>query len=72
MKIRLKEAADFVGGVVIGNPEVEINGLAEIEEASKGDLTFLYLPINALGSTCALESIPFNEIFGLRNLIIIF
>ncbi len=45
MKIKLKEAADFVGGVVIGNPETEITGLAKIEEASKGDLTFLYLPV---------------------------
>lgn len=44
MKIKLKEAADFVGGVVIGNPETEITGLAKIEEAAKGDLTFLYLP----------------------------
>jgi UDP-3-O-[3-hydroxymyristoyl] glucosamine N-acyltransferase len=44
MKIRLKDAADFVGGVVIGNPEIEISGLAKIEEAKDGDLTFLYLP----------------------------
>ncbi|MEW6702534.1 MAG: UDP-3-O-(3-hydroxymyristoyl)glucosamine N-acyltransferase [Bacteroidota bacterium] len=44
MKINLKEAADFVGGVVIGNPEIELTGIAKIEEAKKGDLTFLYLP----------------------------
>jgi UDP-3-O-[3-hydroxymyristoyl] glucosamine N-acyltransferase len=44
MKIKLKDAADFVGGVVIGNPEVEISGIAKIEEAKSGDLTFLYLP----------------------------
>ncbi len=44
MKIKLKDAADFVGGVVIGNPDVEISGIAKIEEAQKGDLTFLYLP----------------------------
>ncbi len=43
MKIKLKEAADFVGGVVFGNPEIEITGLAKIEEAKKGELTFLYL-----------------------------
>ncbi|PKL81518.1 MAG: UDP-3-O-(3-hydroxymyristoyl)glucosamine N-acyltransferase [Ignavibacteriae bacterium HGW-Ignavibacteriae-3] len=44
MKINLKSAADFVGGVVIGNPDIELKGLAKIEEAQKGDLTFLYLP----------------------------
>lgn len=44
MKIRIKDAADFVGGVVIGNPELEISNLAKIEEAKEGDITFLYLP----------------------------
>jgi UDP-3-O-[3-hydroxymyristoyl] glucosamine N-acyltransferase len=44
MKIKLKAAADFVGGAVIGNPEIELTGLAKIEEAKEGDLTFLYLP----------------------------
>ena len=44
MKISLRAAADFVGGVVIGNPEIELSGLAKIEEAKEGDLTFLYLP----------------------------
>jgi UDP-3-O-[3-hydroxymyristoyl] glucosamine N-acyltransferase len=44
MKIKLKDAADFVGGVVIGNPDVEISNIAKIEEAKNGDLTFLYLP----------------------------
>jgi UDP-3-O-[3-hydroxymyristoyl] glucosamine N-acyltransferase len=45
MKIKLKLAADFVGGVVIGDPEIEITGIAKIEEAKEGDLTFLYLPL---------------------------
>ena len=44
MRIKLKIAADFVGGVVIGDPEIEITGIAKIEEAKEGDLTFLYLP----------------------------
>ena len=44
MKINLKTAADFVGGVVIGNPEIELTGLSKIEEAREGELTFLYLP----------------------------
>ncbi|MFA7229295.1 MAG: UDP-3-O-(3-hydroxymyristoyl)glucosamine N-acyltransferase, partial [Melioribacteraceae bacterium] len=44
MKINLKTAADFVGGVVIGNPEIELTGLSKIEDAKEGELTFLYLP----------------------------
>jgi UDP-3-O-[3-hydroxymyristoyl] glucosamine N-acyltransferase len=44
MKIRLKDAADFVGGVVNGNPELEISNIAKIEDAKEGDITFLYLP----------------------------
>lgn len=44
MKIKLKEAADLVGGVVNGDPNIEITGIAKIEEAQKGELTFLYLP----------------------------
>jgi UDP-3-O-[3-hydroxymyristoyl] glucosamine N-acyltransferase len=55
MKIKLKEAADLVGGVVIGDPEIEFSGIAKIEEAGEGDLTFLYLPAyeKFLGSTAA-------------------
>ena len=45
MKVKLKLAADFVGGVVIGDPEIEITGIAKIEDAKEGDLTFLYLPL---------------------------
>ncbi len=44
MKIKLKDAADYVGGVVIGNPDTAISNIAKIEEAKEGDLTFLYLP----------------------------
>ena len=44
MKIKVKDAADLVGGTVLGNADEEINNVAKIEEAGKGDLTFLYLP----------------------------
>jgi UDP-3-O-[3-hydroxymyristoyl] glucosamine N-acyltransferase len=43
MKVSLKEIADFIGGKITGNEELEINNLAKIEEAEPGDLTFLYL-----------------------------
>ncbi len=44
MKINLEEAADFIGGKITGNKNLEIENLSKIEEAKKGDLTFLYLP----------------------------
>lgn len=44
MKINLEAAAALVGGKIVGDSKVEINKLARIEEAEKGDLTFLYHP----------------------------
>jgi len=48
MKKRLKELADWVGGMVVGDEEVEIAGVAAIEEAQAGEITFIanprYLP----------------------------
>jgi UDP-3-O-[3-hydroxymyristoyl] glucosamine N-acyltransferase len=48
MKKRLKELADWVGGRVVGDGEVEISGVGSIEEAHPGEITFIahpkYLP----------------------------
>lgn len=44
MKIKVKEAADLVGGEIIGNPELEFSSVAKIDEADQGDLAFLYHP----------------------------
>ncbi len=43
MKITLFDIADFVGGEITGDGNLEIKNLAKIEEAVSGDLTFLYL-----------------------------
>ncbi|MCX7875352.1 MAG: UDP-3-O-(3-hydroxymyristoyl)glucosamine N-acyltransferase [Melioribacteraceae bacterium] len=43
MKIKLQEAADLVGGVVFGNPDLEFFNVAKLEDANFGDLSFLYL-----------------------------
>ena len=43
MDINLVEAAAFIGGVIYGNKNININNLAKIEEAKPGDLTFLYM-----------------------------
>ena len=41
MILKLAEIAARVGGEVIGNGEVEIAGVAKIEDAGKGEITFL-------------------------------
>ncbi len=38
---KLKELAEFVGGAVIGDGEVEISGVASIDEAQPGEITFI-------------------------------
>ena len=40
MKKTLKELAELVGGEVIGNPFMSIKGIASLEEAGEGDITF--------------------------------
>ena len=44
MKISLEEIAKKVNGEIKGNPETLISGVATIEDASPGDLTFLANP----------------------------
>ena len=44
MKKRLKELADFVGGNVIGDGDIEISGVAAIETAQPGEITFIAHP----------------------------
>jgi len=55
MKKKLRELAEWVGGTVIGDGEIEISGVASIEEAGAGEITFIanpkYLP--KLGETNA-------------------
>jgi len=41
MKRRLRELAEFVGGNVIGDGDIEISGVAAIETAQPGDITFI-------------------------------
>ena len=44
MKIKLQEIADLVNGKISGDGNLIVNNLAKIDEAKKGDLTFLYHP----------------------------
>ncbi len=49
MKKSLKEIAELIGGKVVGNESIEIEGVAEIEQAKKGEISFIsdkkYLPL---------------------------
>ena len=39
--MKLREIAELIGGQIVGNPEVEITGISSIDDAQKGDITFL-------------------------------
>ncbi|MBI4655056.1 MAG: UDP-3-O-(3-hydroxymyristoyl)glucosamine N-acyltransferase [Nitrospirae bacterium] len=39
--MKLKELSDIIGGKIIGNPEIEIRGVSNIEDAKEWDITFL-------------------------------
>ena len=41
MKLKLKEIADIARGKVLGDPNTAITGVANIDDAGKGDLTFV-------------------------------
>ncbi|HEA46871.1 MAG TPA: UDP-3-O-(3-hydroxymyristoyl)glucosamine N-acyltransferase [bacterium] len=41
MKKSLREIAELIGGEVVGNGSIEIEGVAGIEEAGKGEITFI-------------------------------
>lgn len=44
MKIKISQIAELIGGKIVGDESQEISGIAKIEEAVQGDLTFLYHP----------------------------
>ena len=45
-KKKLKELAQWVDGTVVGDGEIEISGVAAIEEAREGEITFIATPKN--------------------------
>jgi UDP-3-O-[3-hydroxymyristoyl] glucosamine N-acyltransferase len=44
MDIKIKDAAELIGGSIFGNENAQFNNVAKIEEAAEGELTFLYHP----------------------------
>ncbi|MBN8706804.1 MAG: UDP-3-O-(3-hydroxymyristoyl)glucosamine N-acyltransferase [Bacteroidetes bacterium] len=42
--MKLSELADFLGGKLDGDPELEVSGIAKIEDAGSGQITFISNP----------------------------
>lgn len=66
LSIKLSEIASLVGGKIFGNADVSIKSVARIDEAEKGDLTFLYLPafekyLQSTGASAILVKPDFNK-----------
>lgn len=64
--IRLSEIAALIGGKLTGDADVLINSVAKIDEAGKGDLTFLYLShyekfFTSTGASAILVKPDFNK-----------
>jgi len=64
MKKKLKELAEWVGGKVIGDGEVEILGVGSIDDANTGEITFIANPryLSKLAQTKASAIIVSTEL----------
>jgi UDP-3-O-[3-hydroxymyristoyl] glucosamine N-acyltransferase len=62
--MKLRELAALIGGRIAGDPEVEITGVAGIENAKEGDITFLH-NYNYIPEMSASALIVKEEIDGL-------
>jgi UDP-3-O-[3-hydroxymyristoyl] glucosamine N-acyltransferase len=64
MKKRLKELAQWVNGTVVGDGEIEISGVAAIEVACSGEITFIANPkyLSKLSQTHASAVIVSKEV----------
>lgn len=58
MSLKLKEIAAFLGGELVGDPNIVITGISGIKEAKEGDITFLanskYTPLMHMTSASAI------------------
>ncbi len=45
MQISIKEISAFVNGKIFGDENLQINSVSRIDEAKKGELSFIYLPV---------------------------
>ena len=44
MQIKINEIASLTGGNIVGNSDLSISNLSNIQDAKEGDLSFLYMP----------------------------
>ncbi len=56
--MKAAEIAEFVGGTVSGNGEVEIVSFADLKTAKQGDITFLERPENFSGTNASCVIVP--------------
>lgn len=58
MNLTVAEISSFVNGKVVGDSNTAIKSVAKVDEAKKGDLTFIYLPaFEKFGSTTEASAI---------------
>ncbi|MBS3906647.1 MAG: UDP-3-O-(3-hydroxymyristoyl)glucosamine N-acyltransferase [Syntrophaceae bacterium] len=64
MKKKLSELAEYVGGTLIGDGDAEISGVASIDDARPGEITFIANPkyLRKLGETSASAVIVSKEV----------
>lgn len=64
MKKSLKEIAELVGGKIVGDESIEVEGIAGIEEAKKGEISFISDPkhLSLLKTTQASAVIVSREV----------
>ena len=74
MKITLKEIAQFLGGTIAGNDNIIIENIRPIEEAGKGDITFIankkYLKQLRITEASAILAVPQTQAAG-KNLVLV-
>jgi UDP-3-O-[3-hydroxymyristoyl] glucosamine N-acyltransferase len=66
VKMRLRELAEKVRGTIIGDPEIEISGVAGVADARRGQITFVSSPkfakyIEGSEASCVIVKDPIQE-----------
>jgi len=76
MKKRLKELAALVGGRILGNEDIEITGVASMDEAKQGEITFIAHPrhiskLEKIEASAIIVSKDFNIQYKEKNFLIV-
>jgi UDP-3-O-[3-hydroxymyristoyl] glucosamine N-acyltransferase len=65
--MKLRDFSEIVKGTIIGDPDTEIEGVAGIKDAKKGDITFIASPkflreLRESGASCVIVKDPVEDI----------